>query len=228
MNFYPSEAQMLSEAAREQGVYIIGGSIPECQDGEEKLWNTCTVWDPQGNLIAKHRKIHMYDVDIPGGITFMESKSLSPGDKITVFDTPFGKIATAICFDIRFPSLLTYILQVHPDVCAFLLPSAFNMTTGPRDWELLQRMRAVDNQIYVGMCSGARDTSAQYVNYGHTLLASPRGDIISSPTPSDEGESIVFAKLDPSVMRSVREGLPLWRSQKYNVYGKLEGGDKYA
>ncbi|KAL7411475.1 carbon-nitrogen hydrolase [Mrakia frigida] len=211
---------MLSSVAKEAGVRILGGSIPEREDGETKIWNTATVWDDQGNLVAKHRKIHLYDVDIPGGITFFESKSLAPGSNITVFETPFGTIATAICYDIRFPDLLSYMMKTNPNICAFLLPSAFNLVTGPRDWEILQRIRAIDNQIFVGMCSASRDETADYVSYGHTLVASPLGTIISSPTPSDQSECIVRTRIDPALMRQARESLPLWRSSRPDVYGE--------
>lgn len=126
----------------------------------------------------------MYDVDIPGGITMKESDVISPGSQVLVVDfrqssflfslhTPnipvaesdkgdmtdisaFGSIALAICFDIRFQYLIASIRESRPDICAYLLPAAFNMTTGPKAWQVLQRARAIDNQIYVGMCSPAR------------------------------------------------------------------------
>jgi predicted amidohydrolase len=127
-------------------------------------------------MMAKYRKIHLYDVDIPGGITIRESDVIRPGSKPTVIHfreqpssiiapynlliTPllaaFGTIAVAICFDIRFQYLIAALRESNPEICAYLLPSAFNTTTGPKAWEVVQRARAIDNQIYVGMCSPAR------------------------------------------------------------------------
>lgn len=108
--------------------------------------------------------------------------------------------------------------EANPDICAFLLPAAFNLTTGPKAWEILQRGRAIDNQIYVGMCSPARVlgqevscrriTLKQYVAYGHTMLVDCEGKIISTPTPGDQSEGIVYATLDPEHLAAVRNGVP--------------------
>jgi predicted amidohydrolase len=110
----PSQSQSpswhaLSAMAKEANVYLIGGSIPERdvdKTGEERLYNTSLVFGKGGELLATHRKVHLFDIDIPGGITFRESEVLSPGNKVTIVDFPeFGKIGLAICYDVRFPEL---------------------------------------------------------------------------------------------------------------------------
>jgi len=139
---YTCEA--LSQCAKDNNVYIVGGSIPE-DDGNGKLYNTCTVWSPAGEMLAKHRKVHLFDIDIPGKITFQESKVLSQGSRLTTFDTEMGKVGLGICYDLRFAEMA----QIYRDMgCKLLLyPGAFNMTTGPSHWQILQQGRAVDNQV---------------------------------------------------------------------------------
>ncbi|KAL8498904.1 hypothetical protein ACS0TY_022030 [Phlomoides rotata] len=132
----PSTA-MLSEAAQLLNITIIGGSIPE-RNGD-KLYNTCCVYGPDGKLKAKHRKIHLFDIDIPGKITFKESQTLAAGETPTVVDTEVGRIGIGICYDIRFQELaMLYAARGAQLIC---YPGAFNMTTGPLHWELLQRAR---------------------------------------------------------------------------------------
>ncbi|XP_031167712.2 omega-amidase NIT2 [Sander lucioperca] len=135
----PGEStQVLSEAAKENKVYLVGGSIPE-EDGG-KLYNSCTVFGPDGELILKHRKIHLFDIDVPGKIRFQESETLSPGNSLSMFQTPFCKVGVGICYDMRFAELAQLYSR---EGCQLLVyPGAFNMTTGPAHWELLQRGRS--------------------------------------------------------------------------------------
>lgn len=161
--------QALAEAARDNSVYVVGGSIPE-REGD-RLYNTCTIFNPKGEMIGQHRKVHLFDIDVPGKITFKESEVLSPGNQLTMFHTPYCTIGVGICYDIRFAELA----QVYASKgCSLLLyPGAFNMTTGPAHWEALQRSRALDNQLFVATASPARDDSAGYVAWGHSSVISP-------------------------------------------------------
>ena len=122
--------QFLSRIAKELGIYLAGGSVPE-REGDA-IYNTCYLFSPQGEELARHRKVHLFDIDVPGGQRFMESDTLTAGDQITVVDTPLGKLGIAICFDIRFSELF----RVMGDKGAqlILIPAAFNMTTGPVRW----------------------------------------------------------------------------------------------
>lgn len=118
---------------REFQVYLVGGSLPErvvnSSEGGERLYNTCTVWSPEGELIGKFRKLHLFDIDIPGKITFKESDALSSGDEFLTFRTPFCNVGVGICYDIRFAEVAQ--IYAQQNACRLLLyPGAFNMTTG--------------------------------------------------------------------------------------------------
>ncbi|KAL1410909.1 Omega-amidase nit3 [Vanrija albida] len=206
----------LREMAREAGVYLIGGSIPEKEDGTGNIYNTLTAYDPAGNIIAKHRKVHLFDIDIPGRQTFKESDSLSAGNELTTFDTPFGKIGVAICYDIRFPEMA--MIAAREGAVAMIYPAAFNTTTGPMHWTHLQKARAVDNQIYVAMASPARHPEAAYQAYGHSSIVDPLGNVIEE---ADEHEAIVYADIDPELLATTRRNLPVTIQRRFDVYADV-------
>ncbi|TIB64181.1 hypothetical protein E3P77_03219 [Wallemia ichthyophaga] len=182
--------KMLSEAAKDAKVFLIGGSIPEREESTGRIFNTLTVYDDHGNLVGKHRKLHLFDINIPGKVSFKESETLTAGSDITIVDSPFGKIGLGICYDVRFPEMA--MIAARKGCVAMIYPGAFNTTTGPLHWELLQRARAVDNQFYVAMCSPARDETAEYHAWGHSTVVNPSGQVIAK---TDENESIVYADI---------------------------------
>ena len=202
---------MLSRAARENAVYLIGGSVPELEDG--KIYNTSFIFDREGRELARHRKVHLFDIDVPGGQRFKESDTLTAGDQITLVDTPWGKIGVAICFDIRFAEFF----RVMGDAGAALIaiPAAFNMTTGPAHWDLTFRMRAIDQQCFVAGCSPARDETASYVAYGNSLVADPWG---SFPLHMDEKEHVQVAELDLSDLEKYRGQIPILSGRRKDLY----------
>ncbi|KAL7170774.1 hypothetical protein ACSBR2_035614 [Camellia fascicularis] len=202
---------MLSEVASLLKITIVGGSIPErCGD---RLYNTCCVFDTDGKLKAKHRKIHLFDVDIPGKISFQESKTLTAGETPTVVDTEVGRIGIGICYDIRFQELaMLYAARGAHLIC---YPGAFNMTTGPLHWELLQRARAIDNQLYVATCSPARDVGAGYVAWGHSTLVGPFGEILAT---TEHDEAIIISEVDYSQIELRRTSLPLEKQRRGDLY----------
>ncbi|KAJ3122685.1 Carbon-nitrogen hydrolase, partial [Nowakowskiella sp. JEL0407] len=196
----------LSEMAKEASVYLIGGSIPELisTPTSQKYYNTCTVYSPAGSLMGTYRKCHLFDINIPGQITFQESEVLSPGDKFTHIETPFGKIGIGICYDLRFPE--PAMIAARHGCIAMIYPGAFNMTTGPLHWELLQRARAADNQFYVASCSPARDLTAGYTAWGHSMVVDPLGQVQAE---ADEGkEGILYAEIDVDMVREARDSIP--------------------
>jgi predicted amidohydrolase len=222
----PTESQSptfhaLSALAKESKAYLIGGSIPEYLAESDKHYNTSLVFGPDGSLLATHRKVHLFDIDIPGKIRFQESEILSPGNKVTLVDLPeYGKIAVAICYDIRFPELA----MVAARQGAFLLvyPGAFNLTTGELHWKLQARARAMDNQVYVGLCSPARDMTADYNAWGHSMIVNPNAQVLSE---LDEKEDIVYADLDGETIEQTRKGIPIYTQRRFDVYPDVSKGD---
>uniref|UniRef100_A0A8C4R3K8 omega-amidase n=1 Tax=Eptatretus burgeri TaxID=7764 RepID=A0A8C4R3K8_EPTBU len=203
--------EALSKMAVSNGVYVVGGSIPERD--QEGLFNTTTVFAPNGDLIAKYRKMHLFDIDIPGKITFKESDALMPGSGFTHFTTPFATIGLGICYDIRFPELAQ--IYAHKGCELLIYPGAFNMTTGPAHWELLQRARALDNQLFVATVSPARDPDASYVAWGHSMVVNPWGTVIAS---AEADEKIVYADLDLGLLHDVRRRVPVLVQKRLDLY----------
>lgn len=204
--------QQLSGYAKQYGIYLIGGSMPE-KDAEGNVYNTSYIFDREGKQIGKHRKVHLFDIDVKGGQTFKESDTLTAGDSDTVFDTEFGKIGVMLCFDIRFPELSR--MMVNDGVKVIFVPAAFNMTTGPAHWELSFRTRALDNQIYMVGCAPARDVSAGYISWGHSIVTDPWGRVTGM---LDENEGILLSELDMDYEEQVREELPLLKSRRKDIY----------
>lgn len=209
----------LSDAAKKSGMYLFGGSIPE-REGE-KLFNTCFIFDPSGRVIGKHRKVHLFDIDVPGGIRFMESDVLSAGSQITVVETEFGKIGAAICYDMRFPELFRLMALQGADLV--IIPAAFNMTTGPAHWETLLRARALDNQFYVAACAPARDQHASYISYANSLAADPYGQVM---VRAGAEETMLLAEIDPGYAAAVRERIPVMRQRRTDLYTLAETGNQ--
>jgi len=211
--------KMLSSAAKEACTWLIAGSIPERDLENDKLYNTCTVYNPDGDLVAMHRKVHLFDIDIPGKIKFKESETLTGGTTLNSFDTGFARIGLGICYDIRFPEMAMF--SARQGCHVLIYPGAFNLTTGPLHWELLQRSRAVDNQVFVSMCSPARDLSAGYHAWGHSMVVDPMGRILRE---AGEGEEIIYSDIEPEVLKDTRGGIPVTVQRRFDVYsdvGKL-------
>lgn len=202
---------MLSETAREEGIYLIGGSIPEKEEG--KVFNTSFTFNPLGDMIGRHRKVHLFDVDLPSGLSFRESKTLSPGNQVTVINTAPATLGVAICYDIRFPELSRLMTLRGAQILVF--PAAFNMTTGPAHWEVLFKMRAVDNQVFTIGASSARNYNASYISYGNSIVVNPWGDILAR---ADEKEEIIYAGIDLEYVAKVRRELPLLEHRRADIY----------
>ena len=211
----------LSALASEARTYLLGGSIPEFVPSTQKYHNTSLLFSPDGKLLATHRKVHLFDIDIPGKITFRESEVLSPGNKITLVDLPpYGLISLAICYDIRFPEMAT--IAARRGAFLLLYPGAFNLTTGPLHWSLQTRARAMDNQMYVGVCSPARDLGASYHAWGHSMIVDPNAEVLSE---AGENEEIVYADLKPQKIDDVRKGIPLVSQRRHDIYSDVSKGN---
>ncbi len=199
--------QTLGRMAQENQVYLVAGSVPELgEDGQ--IFNTSYVFSPQGEQIAKHRKVYLFEIDIPGGQYFKESDTLSAGNSVTVFDTVFGKMGLMICFDIRFPQLFQ--ATVDRGALAVFVPAAFNPSTGPAHWELLFRSRAMDGQCFAVGVSTAEGQGA-YRPYGHSIAVNPWGTVLHQ---MDHLPGMVMVELDLSQVAQVRQQLPVTTLRK--------------
>ncbi|KAL6596354.1 hypothetical protein ACP70R_047718 [Stipagrostis hirtigluma subsp. patula] len=201
---------MMSEVARRLQITLVGGSIAE-RSGNN-LYNTCCVFGSDGKLKGKHRKIHLFDIDIPEKITFKQSKTLTAGQNPTIVDTDVGRTGIGICYDIRFQELAMLYAARGAHLICYL--GAFNMTTGPLHWELLQRARAADNQLFVATCGPARDANASYVAWGHSTLVGPFGEVIATT----EHETTIIAEIDYSLIEQRRQFLPLQYQRRGGLY----------
>lgn len=213
--------KFLSELARKHQVTLVGGTIPELEAETDKIYNTCLIFDKSGQLIGRHRKVHLFDVDIPNGITFKESDSLSGGSWSTTVAIPQGKIGVGICYDVRFPELAA--VSGRKGAFAMVYPSAFNTTTGPMHWHLLARARSIDNELYTILCSPARVPGAGYQAYGHSLVCDPQGRIIAE---AGSGEEIVYAELDPERIAQMRSSIPVTSQVRFDIYRDVSADAK--
>lgn len=206
--------EMLSKAAKEHSIYLVGGTFPEIEN--DKFYNTCTVWNPEGKLLAKYRKMHLFDIDIPGGITFKESDVLHAGNELVTFDFDGIKVGLGVCYDLRFEELAKlYRLQG----CEILIyPGAFNMTTGPIHWELLQRARALDNQVYVFAISPARNEQG-YIAWGHSQITDPWGKVTAQ---AGHEEEIVYDDIKLEECDKVRQQIPIFKQRRTDIYDTIK------
>lgn len=203
--------RFLSALAKEHRIWLVGGSVPELEG--ERVYNTCYVFDPDGVCVAKHRKMHLFDIDVKGGQSFRESAVLSAGREVTTFDTPWGRMGVCICFDLRFPELSQ--LMTLAGAKAILVPAAFNRTTGPAHWELLFRQRAVDTQCFTVGTAPAADESASYISWGHSIVCDPWGTVLHH---CGEGETVAVTELDFQRVDEVRQQLPLLDARRKDIY----------
>ncbi len=200
----------LSAWAKENKLLLVGGSVPEAEG--ERLYNTCFVFDSEGRQIARHRKVHLFDVDLPG-MRFKESATFTPGEEITVFDTPFGKMGAAVCFDVRFPELFR--AMANRGARIIFLPAQFNMTTGPAHWELSLRARAMDNELFVVAAAAARYEGFSYECWGHSSVVDPYGTVLASCGAEEE---LLLAEIDLARVDEVRRQLPTFLHLRRDVY----------
>lgn len=203
----------LSEMAAANHLVVVGGSVPELAAG--RLYNSCYTFGPHGEMLGRHRKVHLFDVDLPGGLAFMESATFSPGQDIVVLETPLGRLGVAVCYDIRFPELVRRLAM--DGAWLVLVPAAFNLTTGPAHWGLTLRARAVDNQVFVAGVSRARVAQDPYVAYAHSMVVDPWGKVLGE---AGTEEHLLLADVNPGRLPEIRGRLPLLAHRRPEVYGQ--------
>src|SRR5438876_7900765 len=200
----------MRELARETGAWILVGSLvidpageSGAEAGEERLANRSFLIDAEGAIVARYDKIHMFDIDLPGGESYRESNAYRPGGRSVVAETPWGRLGMTVCYDVRFPHLYRALAQAGADFLA--VPSVFTVPTGRAHWHVLLRARAIENGSFVFATAQWGDHAAWRKSYGHSLIVDPWGEVLA-----DGGEEvgIVTARIDPARIAEARGSVP--------------------
>ncbi|HEY9885880.1 MAG TPA: carbon-nitrogen hydrolase family protein [Vampirovibrionales bacterium] len=190
------------ELAKELGVWLVAGSILEVSEtNAQKPFNSCFVLNPQGQIVAKYRKINLFKLQLEDSPELSEPDYRSAGHKSICFETPFCRIGLAICFDLRFPKIFNDLRRQNCEL--ILLPSAFTYKTGKAHWETLCKARAIENQIFFAGINQTSDSNC----WGHSMLINPWGEVLESM--NDKEEDFRNIKISPEEVQAIREKLPM-------------------
>jgi deaminated glutathione amidase len=192
--------EFLAATARRHGIWLVGGSVPLACSDPGKVRNSCLVYDSQGRRVARYDKIHLFGLEL-GAERFDEARTIEAGNAPCAMDSPFGRIALSVCYDVRFPEL--YRALAPMDI--ILVPSAFTATTGRAHWETLLRARAIENLAWVlAPAQGGTHANGRQT-HGHSVVIDPWGKIVAErPT----GAGVIVADVDPAFQAKMRRGLP--------------------
>jgi predicted amidohydrolase len=206
----------LRELASRHSIHLLGGGTPETIPGDAKrTYNTAVLIDPSGSLVSTYRKIHLFDVDIPGGVMLRESDGTAPGNELVVVEIAGAKVGLTICYDVRFPELYRALVKDKGAEVLFV-PAAFTARTGPAHWHLLLRARAIEDQAWVVAPAQWGKHNDKRESYGHTLIVDPWGTIVGEQA---DGDGVVVATLDGATVAKRRQQIPclqhavLWKSR---------------
>jgi deaminated glutathione amidase len=211
----PLDGPALSAAAgwaRELGIFLVAGSVPEVVPEQEKLANTSVMIGPDGERLATYRKIHMFDVDV-GDVSYRESAIEEGGDRIELGDVNGTKVGLTICYDLRFPEL--YRILALRGARVITVPSAFTERTGRDHWEVLIRARAIENQVFVVAAGQIGSAPPHYRSYGRSMIVDPWGVVLAQAADT---ECFVSADLDFAIQDDVRDRLPSLRHRRPEAY----------
>lgn len=203
----------IRQLARQLGVWIVAGTIPLALDTLSRVRSSCWVVDDQGAEKARYDKIHLFDVDVADQQgSYRESDTFSAGDKLTIVETPWGRLGLAVCYDIRFPEMFRAMFAEGVDIIA--IPAAFTLLTGKAHWLPLLRARAIENQCYIiganqgGVHSPARSTS------GESAIIDGWGNILAQ---RESGAGVVLAKFNRPELDKIRKAMPVASHQRFSV-----------
>jgi predicted amidohydrolase len=211
----------LCALAAELGIWLHVGSLG-IKLGEDRVANRSYVINPHGAIVARYDKLHMFDVDLPGGESYRESEYYGPGEKAVVVDLPFARLGMTICYDLRFPALYRALARAGAEVIA--VPAAFTKQTGEAHWHVLLRARAIETGSYVlaatqgGLHENGRST------FGHSMIVSPWGVVLAE---AGEDPSVIFADIDLAAVADARARIPsLKHGRDFEI--EIAGGEAAA
>jgi predicted amidohydrolase len=221
-----SEAQPLDgprvaricEWASDACVWILAGSVPVESGDPERIYNTSVLISSEGRVVASYRKVHLFDVEVPGQQAYRESANVLGGDDLVVADTPWGKLGMTVCYDLRFPE--QYLRLREAGASIITAPSAFTAPTGRAHWEVLVRARALDSQCFVLAPNQWGYHGGRRASYGHSMAVDPWGQVL---TCLEDGEGIAVAELDLDQVDRIRQRIPLRAHRKARRWEPQEG-----
>ena len=193
--------------AKSLNIWLSLGGFQERGPDPEHLYNCHVVINSDGEIAASYRKIHLFNVDVPGGPVLMESRFTSPGTGLSTCESPVGRLGLSVCYDLRFPAVYQRLaFELGAEI--LLVPSAFTVATGKAHWEVLLRARAIETQTYVVAAAQAGKHNEKRESYGHSLIIDPWGRVIGKlEDPLATG--IAVAEVDLEELRSIRERMPV-------------------
>jgi predicted amidohydrolase len=194
---------LMGRLARELEINLLAGSITEHAPGELKRYNTSVLFGPDGERLALYRKIHLFDIDLPGRVTIKESDVRLPGAEVVTAATTLGKLGLSICYDLRFPEL--YRRLAFGGARILMIPSAFTFPTGEAHWDTLIRARAIENQCYVIAPAQFGPNVHGFSDYGNSMIVDPWGRVLAR---ASDQEGVVVAPIDMAYLERVRRELP--------------------
>ncbi|MEK3935694.1 carbon-nitrogen hydrolase family protein [Sporosarcina sp. FSL W7-1349] len=203
--------QLLMEKAKELQVFIHCGSMLEYLDSE-KAYNTSVLINDQGEIVAKYRKIHLFDIDVEGVATYKESDLIQGGEEVVMAETPIGNIGLSICYDVRFPELYRKLMLQGAEIIT--IPAAFNQSTGIHHWETLLKARAIENQCYV-IAPGQIGSYEGNPTFGSSMIIDPWGMVIAR---ASDMEGFIVAEVQQDYIKRLRQQLPCLKNRKPAVY----------
>lgn len=195
-------SERLRDLARHHRIHLLAGSFLEKGD-DLRSYNTSLLLSPQGDILAHYRKIHLFDVDIPGQVRVKESDTKKPGEAVVASLTPLGVFGLSVCYDLRFPELYRQLAAKGAEV--MFIPSAFTFPTGAAHWEPLLRARAIENQTYLIAPNQIGKNAHGYADYGNSMIIDPWGKVIAR---APDKECIITAEIDRDYVEKVRRELP--------------------
>jgi predicted amidohydrolase len=196
-------------AALRTGTYVVAGGMPERSGDRDRPYNTCAVFDPEGNVVARYRKVHLFDVEVGDGQRYRESASTMPGSEPVVLPVHGFGLGLSVCYDLRFPELYRKLVDGGADV--IVVPAAFTLATGKDHWHVLLRARAIESQCYVIAAAQWGSHPKGRRTYGKSLVIDPWGDVIAQ---HGESVGVVTATLSRDYLNHVRNNLPSLRHRR--------------
>jgi len=193
------------EAARRHSMWVVAGSLPLRSAQPSLVYGACYVVDSEGEVRARYRKIHLFDVDLPDSAeSYRESASMDRGIEPVTADTPLGRLGVTICYDVRFPEL--YRRLVDSGATVFSVAAAFTRTTGAAHWHALLRARAIENLAYVVAAAQHGRHPNDRQTFGHSMIIDPWGRVLAE---REAGDGLVIAGIDPILPEKIRRGFPV-------------------